>query len=86
MGFNVEFKVSEYGRQQTLIKKQRNVHAFAVLENYQIVKSSNINTDNLLKVSYNPYKNNTFMSKNSSIKKASWCIFKDECCLISAII
>jgi hypothetical protein len=83
---NAEFKVNERGRQKTLQKKQRNVHA--VIEGdlifadeltyregkrtrFKFIRQRNL-LDNDIKVVYNPYRYSKFTveDNNLSIKKA----------------
>lgn len=55
---NVEFKVSEAGRQRVLKSKRKNVHAF-IIGNYSEIGWS----DYGYKVSYNPYESSSFLLK-----------------------
>lgn len=52
------FKVSDAGRQRVLREKRKNVHAYVVG-----VVCEERKIDNLAQVSYNPYKNATFVYK-----------------------
>lgn len=58
---DVQFKVSEAGRQRVLREKQKNVHAFVygTLEPQQVWLDT-ANVDKLTQVSYNPYRGETF--------------------------
>lgn len=55
---NVEFKVSEAGRQRVLKDKRKNVHAFILGERFPFIPKSFVYRD---EVSYNPYKGENFI-------------------------
>lgn len=65
---NVEFKVSEAGRQRVLRESRKNVHA--TVHGY-LVDSLELDVDKLRKVSYNPYKNETFVVGEEKISHAA---------------
>lgn len=56
---NVNFKVSEAGRQRCLTEKKRNVHAYAVCDEYEIEPKLYV-LPATPSVTYNPYKNSHF--------------------------
>ena len=64
---NVEFKVSEAGRQRVLTTKRKNVHATICGD---LVESLDMRVDKLKRVSYNPYKHATFVSGESEVHSA----------------
>lgn len=76
---DVEFKVSETGRQRVLVEKRKNVHAFAVGELVAMTPPDNwsARTGELAldikqrgrAVTYNPYKAGTFVAECGSIVK-----------------
>lgn len=74
---DVEFKVSEAGRQRVLKEKQKNVHAYAVAD---LVWVSDEIFDNLTEITYNPYVNTQFMCEGKEINKANDILFKDGRC------
>ena len=59
-----EFKVSESGRQRVLRDRRKNVHAYVegILSAPMCVDH-----DDLTRVSYDPYKGNAFVIKNSGV-------------------
>lgn len=57
------FKVSEAGRQRVLREKRKNVHAFVCGE--LIVMDLPLTLDNPKPISYNPYKYNSFVLKDT---------------------
>ena len=59
---NVEFKVSEAGRQRVLRKKRKNVHAYAVGDLCEKFLNS---TDKTIDVTYNPYLYSSFVNKKT---------------------
>ena len=73
----VEFKVSQAGRQRVLREKAKNVHAFVVgtLESFD--KEVSIETSKA--ISYNPYFANSFFVKETKepIHKASKVVFQN---------
>lgn len=58
---NVEFKVSEKGRQRVLKEKRKNVHAYVVgeISDFQLIKVQGVG------VTYNPYKFPNFYERAS---------------------
>jgi hypothetical protein len=61
---NIEFKVSEAGRQRVLSNQKRNVHAFAHCMGLEL-DNSNVEYSRDNKVSYNPYKHGNFYMKHT---------------------
>ena len=60
---DVQFKVSESGRQRVIKEQRKNVHAFAIGIMDGNVESAIWDKDPV-KVSYNPYKYSTFVTEN----------------------
>ena len=58
---DVEFRVSESGRQRVIREQRKNVHAYAVGTMEGKVDLWSLNP---VKVSYNPYKSGTFVTKD----------------------
>jgi len=59
----VEFRVSEAGRNRAVSSQQRNVHAYAVADNYKVAYPDNDLqlSDKFREVTYNPFKDNSFV-------------------------
>lgn len=67
---NAEFKVSQAGRARVLREQRKNVHAFVVGEYYR-EPTSYLIFCSYTKVSYDPYKNDSFVdSQGNKITKA----------------
>lgn len=69
---NVEFRVSEKGRQRVLSERRKNVHATVVSERFLLLDNQNsLNMEKKIKenkveeVYYNPYKQNQFTLKST---------------------
>jgi hypothetical protein len=62
VALQVEFRVSQYGRQKVLESKQKNVHAFVCCQKF-ITFAEPVSLGE--EVYYNPYKMETFRIKNS---------------------
>lgn len=81
---NVEFKVSEAGRQRVLRERRKNVHAGIVgkLEGYTGNKNSKrlLTYENPIRVSYNPYFGEKFYEVGSKnpVLNANMCIGIDS--------
>jgi hypothetical protein len=71
---NVKYKVSEAGRQRVLRERKKNVHAFVVGE----MVEENVECDT--KVSYNPYKYNSFV-----IAVDGTPLFNSECAFLRVV-
>jgi hypothetical protein len=75
-----QFVVSESGRQRVLKEKQKNVHAF--IKGYYTTSGmgTSVERNDLpVEITYNPYKNDCFVTKNftpngKSLKGARFCI------------
>lgn len=67
---NVDFKVSEAGRQRVLRNKKKSVHAFVVGE------LLDVGVDSGIEVTYNPYKYDSFVRKSdeSNISRAEFAV------------
>lgn len=76
---DVEMKVSLAGRARVLKEKRKNVHA-GIAGSYVNVDNNltDIPSYNWIEVTYNPYKNETFVIKNSGepIYSAKYAIFE----------
>jgi hypothetical protein len=59
---NVQFKVSEAGRQRVLKEKRKNVHAYAVGD---LCEDFVQLTDKTIDVTYNPYLYSSFVNKKT---------------------
>jgi len=55
---NATFKVSEAGRQRTITRRRKTVHAFVE----GVVALPNFETNTVSKITYNPYKNSSFIN------------------------
>lgn len=75
---NVEFRVRKGGRARAVKEGQRNVHAFCV--GYELNKSYLINKKDLLELTYNPFKNTSFVFKNSgeAIYKSNIAVLQEN--------
>jgi len=62
MLYEVEFRVSERGRQRVLREKRKNVHATAAAKTWNYASEHNL--DNWDEIYYNPYKTRTFVDKD----------------------
>lgn len=74
---DVQFKVSEAGRQRVIREKLKHVHAWAIgelvsLDTYQY------NRDASRRISYNPYMNAHFMMDGLPIAAADMVVFNAE--------
>jgi hypothetical protein len=76
---SVNFKVNQSGREKVLKTKNKNVHAFIIGD---IIESGmGMSADSVLpvKITYNPYKNKTFVRENLTKDKIS---VKHAACVI----
>ena len=83
--YDVEFKVSEAGRQKVITEKQKNVHAFVVADKYKVRQYPVVpvkQIDKYNRVSYNPYKAAHFMCAGQKITHAKELVFQNGCCYI----
>jgi hypothetical protein len=74
--YGVEFKVREYGRQQVLKTKRKNVHAFVVCNYFHFAKDD-YPVNSVEQIKYNPYKTDTFLYKDNPIYNAKMVILVD---------
>ena len=75
---NVEFRVSESGRQRVIYEKRKNVHAYAAAESYRKVQQ--VKVDKLEKITYNPYLDKKFKICSREINTANKIVFKQGSC------
>ncbi len=76
---DVTFKVNEAGRLKVIASRHKEVHAFVVTERYE---PSKMTASGLLRVSYNPYKTNTFMVDEMPIFQAKSVLFTGGRCYL----
>src|SRR5262249_22805445 len=79
----VEFRVSEAGRQRVLSRKTRSVHAYCVGEDALAPEG----TEGMVEVSYNPYRASSFYRKDTGadVRRAALVVFTaDGKCLALA--
>lgn len=83
---NVTFKVSEAGRQRVLRERKKNVHAGAVGYTIPLVYSFHP-ADDLIKVSYNPYKAGHFVNKetNEPVHTAQFAYLNDKTVMVKHV-
>jgi len=73
---NAEFKVSQAGRARVLREQRKNVHAFVVGEYYR-EPTSYLIFCSYTKVSYDPYKNDSFVdSQGNKITKSKQVVLQ----------
>ncbi len=85
---NIDFKVGDGGRKRVIREGRKNVHAFAEGELIGVAgvewkDKPHALTLSLLKptgngaamVTYDPYKNDTFVSEGREVRWASWAVF-----------
>lgn len=77
---NVEFRVSESGRQRVICEKRKNVHAYAAAESYRNIRT--IKVDKLEKITYNPYLDKKFKIGSQEINTANKVVFKQGRCYV----
>lgn len=77
---NVEFRVSEPGRQRVITERRKNVHAYAAAESYRKVQK--VKVDKLPKITYNPYLDKQFKIGSQEINTANKVVFKEGRCYI----
>jgi hypothetical protein len=79
IAINVEFRVSEAGRNRVLRKKQKNVHAFVVADEcYTCYPTKDV--ESLPQIRYNPYEANVFTVNGQPITKAKHVVFENGKC------
>lgn len=76
---DVQFKVSNIGRQRVLRERQKNVHAFVVAQTF---KPSRKSGKGLQRISYNPYKAGTFIMNEKPILAAKTVLFSGGQCFL----
>ena len=67
VGHDVEFRVSEAGRQRVLDTLQRNVHAYVVCSSYDVLLGDLLKTDEMKLVYYNPFELDMFVLAGTEI-------------------
>jgi hypothetical protein len=77
VAYDVRFKVSELGRSRVISKGQKNVHAFVVAKRYI---ESEFLTEDLMRITYNPYENKSFMCEGQEIHTANVVSFSGGKC------
>lgn len=82
MAADVLFKVNEKGRQRVINEKQKNVHAFAIVDEYAKT-STTLDVDTLPVITYNPYVSNKFTCNGEPIEFASSVIFRNGKCYLA---
>lgn len=83
---NVKFKIYESGRQRVISEKKKNVHAFVIADDVFELDTCNqaaynrVYEHNPRKVTYNPYKYNSFVYANtgSPIETCDYAIMSDH--------
>jgi len=78
----VVFKVNESGRQRVISEKRKNVHAFAIADEYLFTHSV-VSVDNLPIITYNPYVSDKFTCNGIPIEYANAVIFKSGKCYLA---
>lgn len=81
----VKFQVSDAGNSRARNEKQRNVHAYIVShEAPNMVNAQDMTkyVKGLQKISYNPFKDKSFMVDSKPVKSASACYLFDGKCYI----
>lgn len=73
------FTVSEKGRQRVLREKQKNVHAFVVVERYRAIRR---NVDGMARIGYNPYEAGHFVVDGNPIHEAKKVVFTGGRCYL----
>ena len=92
---DAKFKVSEAGRQRVLREKKKNVHAGVVGECVGVKYSGmdllasgiELPADDLIKVSYNPYKAGHFVNKetNEPVHTAQFAYLNDKTVMVKHV-
>jgi hypothetical protein len=80
---NVEFKVSEKGRQRVIRDKRKNVHAGVKGTR---LKNSPRKVKSWIKVTYNPYKGSFFNIQGIPVHKAEYAKLDKNGCWLSGIL
>lgn len=85
IGGMVKFQVSDAGNNRARNEKQRNVHAYIVSDEApNMVHEQDMTkyVKSLRKISYNPFKDKSFMVDSNPVKSASACYLFDGKCYI----
>lgn len=85
IAWNIEFKVSQNGRNRVIQNNIRNVHAYAVCDTYFNCSKQGISIhsdDSVKEVWYNPFKSETFKIENRKIKYAPQALFIENKCFV----
>jgi len=79
MAYDVEFKVSQKGRERVLREKQKNVHAYMVCPLY-LTDDRYPALDATVEIRYNPYENDSFirMDTKEPVQFAAWVQYADN--------
>jgi hypothetical protein len=83
VAYNVEFKVSQSGRNSVLKNKQKNVHAFVCCDQYSAFNDTEFTLGE--EILYDPYINDHFVIKNSNtrVDRIQCLIMQNNKCYIS---
>lgn len=83
IGKNVTFKVNETGRQRVIREKQKNVHAYSVVERYMFAANKDLDlVDSLPVIAYNPYTAAYFTCNGNKITEANKVLFHNGRCYL----
>jgi len=77
---DVEFRVSEVGRQRVINEKSKNVHAYMVADSYHLPASLfSWKQNKMIPVTYNPYEHDTFVNAKTGepIHEAKYAIARN---------
>ena len=77
---DVDFRVSEPGRQRVIHEGRKNVHAYAAATSYQEI--GKVKVDKLQKITYNPYIDKKFKLGKEEINTANRVIFTNGGCYL----
>jgi len=77
---DVEFRVSESGRQRVVREGRKNVHAYAAAADYQVI--GKVKVDKLQRITYNPYRDKQFKLGKEEINTANRVIFTEGGCYL----
>lgn len=83
--YGVQFKVNELGRQRVIKEKQKNVHAFVVADKYKkkMYPIIHVNlVDKFSRITYNPYRDSSFMCDNKILHMAEEVAFQNGLCFV----
>lgn len=74
VAYDVTFVVNKAGQERVRRERKKNVHAFVRAKSISI--GADIDTSKLLAVTYNPYKNDSFMCDGEAIKSSDVAFLK----------